>query len=37
MNKNLRTGIIIVVVLVIVVVVAHHLDLGDYFRKMHGG
>lgn len=37
MKKSLQVIIVFAVVLVIVAVLAHHLDVGSFFRELHGG
>lgn len=37
MKKSLQVIIVLAVVLVIVAVLAHHLDVGSFFRELHGG
>ncbi len=37
MKKSLQVIIVLSVVLVIVAVLAHHLDVGSFFRQLHGG
>ena len=37
MKKNLRVVIIAAVLLVIFILLAHHLDVGGFIRKLHGG
>lgn len=37
MKKSLQTIIILAVVLVIIAVLALHLDVGSFFRELHGG
>jgi hypothetical protein len=37
MKKSLQVIIVLAVLLVIVAVLAHHLDVGSFFRELHGG
>lgn len=37
MKKSLQVIIVLAVVLVIIAVLAHHLDMGSFFRELHGG
>lgn len=37
MKKSLQVVIILAVVVVIIFVLAHHLDVGGFMERMHGG
>lgn len=37
MKRSLQVAIVLAVVLVIVAVLVHHLDVGSFFRELHGG